>query len=64
MLVSSREEHLRAAKEEGWVTCRVRPKNAPRGNVSTHYTVEAVPDVRQVLDEINGISYSAVMSSR
>jgi hypothetical protein len=64
MLVSSREEHLRAAKEEGWVTCRVRPKNAPRGNVSTHYTVEAVPDVRQVVDEINGISYSAVMSSR
>jgi hypothetical protein len=64
LLVSSREEHLRAAKSRGWVTCRIRPKNAPRGNVSTHYMVEAVPDVRQVVDEINGISYSAVLNAR
>jgi hypothetical protein len=64
LLVSSREDYLREAKERGWMTCRVRPKNAPRGNVSTNYMVESVPDVRQVVDEINGISYSAVLNAR
>jgi hypothetical protein len=64
LLVSSREDYLREAKERGWMTCRVRPKNAPRGTVSTNYMVESVPDVRQVVDEINGISYSAVLNSR
>lgn len=62
LLVSRRDEYLRAAREAGWMTCRIRPKNAPRGNVSTHFTVESIPDVKQVLDEINGISYAAVLN--
>lgn len=62
LLVSDREDYLRAAKDAGLVTCRVRPPNAPRGNVSTHYTIPSVTDVEDVLNEANGISFNAVVN--
>ena len=59
--VSDRDDCLRAAKAAGLVTVRVRPANAPRGNVSAHYTVESVPETQTVINEINGISFSTVL---
>jgi hypothetical protein len=60
LVVSDRDDYLRAAKEAGMYTCRVRPKNARRGNVSTSHTVESISEVEDVVNEISGISYNAV----
>lgn len=59
--VSDRDDCLRAAKEAGLLTARIRPGNARRGNVTAHYTVHAVPDVQTVINEINGISFNTVL---
>ena len=62
--VSDRDDVLRAARALGCITLRVRPPNARRGNVSSHYTVESVPDTVQIVNEINGISFNTVLSSQ
>ena len=62
--VSDRDDYLRAAREAGLVTVRIRPPNARRGQVSAHYTVETVPETQQVINEINGISFSTVLQHR
>lgn len=59
--VSDRDDCLRAAREAGLVTVRVRPRNARRGNVSAHYTVASVPETQEVINEINGVSFNAVL---
>jgi hypothetical protein len=64
LLVSDRDDYLKAAKDCGMVTCRIRPLNAPRGNISTHYSVPNVPEVKEVINEINGISFNTVFQSR
>ena len=64
LLVSDKDEYLKPAKDKGMVTCRLRPMNAPRGNVSSHYMVESIPAIRDVVNEINGISFNAVMKGR
>jgi hypothetical protein len=61
LLVSDRDDYLRAAKEEGLLTCRILPANARRGNISAHYVVPSVPEVQDVVNEINGISFNAIM---
>ena len=61
LVVSNRDDYLKAAKEAGTVTCRIRPLSAPRGNVSAHYTVPTVPEVQDVVNEINGISFNALL---
>lgn len=65
MVVSDRDDYLRFAKDSGMTTCRVRTHaNAPRGNVSAHYSVNSMAEVQDVLDEINGISFNAVFASK
>ena len=64
LLVSDRDDYMRAGKDLGMVVCRIRPANARRGNVSAHYTASSVPDVKDVVDEINGISFNAVFKGR
>lgn len=64
MVVSDRDDYLRAAKDLGMFACRVRPtKNAPKGNVTAHYTVDTMDQVQDVLNEINGISFNTVLNS-
>lgn len=60
MLVSDRDSYLKAAKDQGLLTCRILPKNARRGNISAHYNIENIPSVEETLNEINGISFNAV----
>ena len=62
LFVSDQDAYLRAAKEMGMLTCRIRPKNARRGNVSAHYTVESILEVEQVVNDINGISFNVVLN--
>jgi len=62
LLVSDQDSYLKAAKDMGMVTCRIRPKNAKRGNVSTTYEVETILQVENVVNEMNGISYNAVLN--
>lgn len=64
LVVSDRDDYIRAAKESGLVTCRITTPNARRGNVSAHYSVPSVPNVKDVVDEINGISFNAVLQGR
>jgi hypothetical protein len=59
--VSDRDDCLRAAKEAGLFTARIVRPNARRGNVSAHYTVETVAEIMSVVNEINGISFNAVL---
>lgn len=63
MVVSDRDDFLREAKDLEMVACRVQAKNARRGNISAHYTSETVAGVKDVVNEINGISYQAVFAS-
>jgi len=62
LVVSDRDDYLREAKERGHYTCRVRPKNAPRGNVTTNYTVSSISEIEDVCNELNGISFNTVFS--
>ena len=62
MMVSDRDDYIVSAKDLGMVTCRVRPPNARRGNISAHYTIESIPDVQDLVNEINGISFNAVLN--
>ena len=63
MVVTDRDDYLRAAKESGMVACRIRPKNARRGNISAHYNVETVGEVQDVVNELNGISFQATRAA-
>jgi hypothetical protein len=59
MFVTDRDDYIRAAKEANMTTCRLRVKpNAPRGNTSPHYTITSISEVRDIVDEMNGISYT------
>lgn len=62
LLVSDKDEYLQAAKDLGMITCRLRPKNARRGNITAHYNAEDVPSVQEVVNEISGISFNAVLN--
>jgi beta-phosphoglucomutase-like phosphatase (HAD superfamily) len=64
LLVSDREDYMRAAKEAGMTVCHIRPSNARRGNFSPHYVVPSVAEVKNVVDEINGISFNAISKIR
>ena len=60
LLVSDRDDYLRAAKDAGMLTCRIMPLNGRRGNISVHFVVQSVPEVQDVVNEINGISFNAI----
>ena len=62
LMVSDQDAYLRTAKEMGMLTCRIRPRNARRGNVSAHYTVQSILDVEDVVNDINGISFNVVLN--
>ncbi|GKY98009.1 hypothetical protein MPSEU_000759000 [Mayamaea pseudoterrestris] len=60
LMVSDRDDYLKAAKNLSCFTCRIHRAGTPRGNVSAHYTVSSVSKVQGVVDEMNGISFSAL----
>ena len=62
LFVSDQDVYIKEAKELGMMTCRIRPLNARRGNVSAHYTVESILQVHDVINEMNGISFNAVLN--
>ncbi|KAL7559995.1 hypothetical protein ACA910_013490 [Epithemia clementina (nom. ined.)] len=64
LLVSDRDDYLKAAKEAGMITCRIRPANTRRGNITAQYMIPSIPEVRSVIDDINGISFNAVLKER
>jgi len=62
LLVSSKDVWLKAARDLGMITCRLRPPNARRGNITTHYATETIPQVQNIVNEINGISFNAILN--
>jgi HAD superfamily hydrolase (TIGR01509 family) len=62
LLVSDRDDYLRAARDLGMITCRLRPKNTRQGNVTTVYTKESVLEVQELVNEINGISFNVTLN--
>eukprot|EP00579_Thalassiosira_antarctica_P011855 CAMPEP_0201920086 /NCGR_PEP_ID=MMETSP0903-20130614/8790_1 /ASSEMBLY_ACC=CAM_ASM_000552 /TAXON_ID=420261 /ORGANISM="Thalassiosira antarctica, Strain CCMP982" /LENGTH=332 /DNA_ID=CAMNT_0048456747 /DNA_START=215 /DNA_END=1213 /DNA_ORIENTATION=- len=58
VVVSDRDDYLKAARDNGMFTCRIQPKNKRRGDITTNYTVEDVGSVQDVINEINGISFN------
>lgn len=61
VVVSDRDDYLKAARDAGMFTCRIRPKNKPRGNITTDYNVEDAVGVMDIINEINGISFNSAM---
>lgn len=61
VVVSDREDYLKAARDNGMFTCRIRPNNKRRGNITTNYDVEDVGSVQDVINEINGISFNSAL---
>ncbi|KAL9191498.1 hypothetical protein ACHAXT_001204 [Thalassiosira profunda] len=60
--VSDRDDYLKAARDNGMFTCRIRPKNVfGRGSLTTNYTVEDVAGVQDVINDINGISFNSAL---
>ena len=64
LVVSDRDEYLKCARDRGMYTCRLRPLNQPRGNVTTDYTVQTIAEVQEVVNDINGISFHTVVSMK
>lgn len=62
IVVSDRDDYLGSARDLGIFTCRIRKKNAPRGNITTNYSVERADEVIDVVNELNGISYNTVFN--
>jgi FMN phosphatase YigB (HAD superfamily) len=62
LMVTDRDDYIRAARDLGMQTCRLQPKNARRGNVSADFTATAIEDVQEVVNEINGISFNVVLN--
>ncbi|KAL7544122.1 hypothetical protein ACHAXR_013526 [Thalassiosira sp. AJA248-18] len=58
MVVSDRDDYLKAARDNGMFTCRVRPKNKRRGSITTDFNVADVGSIQDVINEINGISFN------
>ena len=63
LVVSDRDDYLREARDLGMYTCRIRPKNARRGNVTTNFNVETIAEVEEVINGVNGLSFNSVFSS-
>ena len=61
VVVSDRDDYLKAARDNEMFTCRIRPKNKRRGNITTNYNVDDVAGVQDVVDDINGISFNAAL---
>ena len=62
LVVTDRDDYLKAAKDLGMLTCRLQKKNARRGNVTAHFNTPSVPDVQEIVNEINGISFNSVLN--
>ena len=62
LLVSDRDEYLRSARDLGMITCKLQRKNTRRGNITVHYSPETLQQVQEVVNEINGISFNAVLN--
>lgn len=57
LVVSDRDDYLKAARGMGMYTCRVQLKNVRRGSCTTDYTVSSIAEVQDILNDINGISF-------
>lgn len=62
LLVTDRDDYLKTAKDLGMLTCRINRKNTRRGNVTAHYTTPSISEVQEVVNEINGVSFNAVLN--
>ena len=61
VVVSDRDDYLKAARDSGMYTCRIRPKSKRRGDFTTNYDVEDVGSVLDVINDINGVSFNAAL---
>ena len=41
---------------------RLQKKNQRRGNITAHFNTPSVPDVQEIVNEINGISFNSVLN--
>ena len=62
LIVSDRDEYMREARDIGMMICRLQQKNARRGNITPHYSVETLGEVQGVVDEINGLSFNSILN--
>lgn len=61
VVVSDRDDYLKAARDQGMYTCRIRPKSNRRGEFTTNYDVEDVGSVLDVVNDLNGVSFNAAL---
>jgi len=61
LVVSDRDDYMKAARDAGMYTCCVRSKSQSRAAITTNYNVEDAADVLDVVNELNGISFNAAL---
>ena len=60
MVVSQETRILKAARDANSYTCYVVPKSGRRCGISTNYTINSIGELRDVIDDVNGVSFNNV----
>ena len=60
MVVSQETEILKAARDANSYTCYVIPLNGRRCGISTNYTIKTISELRDCVDDVNGVSFNNV----
>jgi len=64
LVISDNDKLLLSARDLGYYTCLVRLPGGRHPSFTMNYTVENVEEVQEVVNEINGLSFNTVFSSR
>ena len=59
LLVTTEAKYLEAARDVGLFSCFFTTKNARRPNIRPSHSALTLGEVRDIIEEINGISYAA-----
>ena len=63
LVCTSSDSIIKSSRDAGYFTCRIRAPNAIRGEITANYVVETLEQVEDIVNEINGISFTSVRSS-
>ena len=63
LVVSDRDYYLEMGRSLGIYTCRIHVHTMQKRSVSSHFVVNNISEVKNVMNELNGVSFTSVMES-
>jgi len=63
LVVSDKDDYLEMGRSLGMYTCRIHVPNTRKGSASSHFVVNDISEVKTVVNELNGVSFTSVMGS-